>query len=182
MVRSQNDLYMVVENDKAEHGGHNDNTLAALEEGSLTLGELQRCAMNICRFIIDAPVMQRPLKAYEPIKPFSPLDSVNEDASPLQPVMPLNTQVNTTLQITVAEAGVYQCSVQASYDRDSLAQSTCSLLINNDFAMTFSLNGTEGEIHNVEGVPIRLEPGHYQLQFNFVKPGLYLEALQLQKA
>ncbi|MBM7038228.1 glycoside hydrolase family 3 protein [Vibrio ulleungensis] len=179
MVRSQNDLYMVVENDKAEHGGHNDDTLAALDNGTLTIGELQRCAMNICRFIIDAPVMQRPLKAYEPIKPFSPKSQADEHAILLESNTPLGTKNNTTRTIRVTQAGVYRCSVQASYEKDSLAQSTCSLLINDDFAMTFSLNGTEGKTQTVEGVPIRLEVGDYHLQFNFVKPGLYLDSLTL---
>lgn len=180
MVRSQNDLYMCVENDKAQSGGNNDNTLAALNDGTLTIGELQRCAMNICRFILDAPVMQRPLKAYEPIKPFAPLAESVSDAAPLSESTPLSTSVNASLSIKVEQAGVYECSVQASYDRDSLAQSTCSLLINDDFAMTFSLNGTEGKVTTVEGVPIRLEAGSYQLDLNFVKPGLYLESLQLK--
>jgi hypothetical protein len=45
--------------------------------------------------------------------------------------------------------------------------------------MTFSLNGTEGKTQTVEGVPIRLEVGDYHLQFNFVKPGLYLDSLTL---
>jgi beta-glucosidase len=135
--------------------------------------------MNICRFIIDAPVMQRPLKAYEPIKPFSPKSQADEHAILLESNTPLGTKNNTTRTIRVTQAGVYRCSVQASYEKDSLAQSTCSLLINDDFAMTFSLNGTEGKTQTVEGVPIRLEVGDYHLQFNFVKPGLYLDSLTL---
>ena len=59
MVRAQNDLYMVVDNLAAERNPMQDNTLEALEKGKLTLGELQRCVMNICRFLMNAPVMER---------------------------------------------------------------------------------------------------------------------------
>ena len=45
MVKAQNDLYMVCpDSEKNEHG---DNTVESLHDGSLTLGELQRCAKNI---------------------------------------------------------------------------------------------------------------------------------------
>ena len=65
MVRAQNDLYMVVDNLAAENNPMGDNTLEALRTGKLTLGELQRCAANICRFLMKAPVMERSLMPEE---------------------------------------------------------------------------------------------------------------------
>ena len=50
MVRAQNDLYMVVSN----ASDHDDNLEESLKNGSLTRAELQRCAVNICRFLIDS--------------------------------------------------------------------------------------------------------------------------------
>lgn len=38
MIRAQNDLYMVVNNNGAEINAGDDNTLSALEDGTLTLG------------------------------------------------------------------------------------------------------------------------------------------------
>lgn len=38
MLRSQNDLYMVVEHDGAENNVSNDDTLQTLENGTLSLG------------------------------------------------------------------------------------------------------------------------------------------------
>lgn len=68
MVRAQNDLYMVVDNLAAEKNPMQDNTLEALAEGTLTLGELQRCVMNICRFLLNTQAMERSMdrKAEEP--------------------------------------------------------------------------------------------------------------------
>lgn len=42
MVRAQNDAYMVVNNNGAEINSNGDNTEAAIIEGRLTVGELQR--------------------------------------------------------------------------------------------------------------------------------------------
>ena len=61
MVRSQNDVYMVVNNNGAEVNSNNDDTERSVEEGRLTVGELQRAAINICTFILNAPVIEREL-------------------------------------------------------------------------------------------------------------------------
>ena len=183
MIRSQNDLYMVVENDGAESNSMGDDTLEALEKGTLTIGELQRCAMNICRFINNAPVMNRPLKAYEPIKPFAASSELSAaNAIAIESDIQLNCKTNKTLIIEVAEAGVYQCSGLISYDRNSLAQSSCSLSLNGIFSMSLGVNGTDGKVITVEGLQVKLEKGLYQLDLNFVKVGLELECLIFTKA
>ncbi|MCQ2495626.1 MAG: glycoside hydrolase family 3 C-terminal domain-containing protein [Lachnospiraceae bacterium] len=55
MVRAQNDLYMVC----ANSSDHEDNIAKALEDGSLTIAELQRCAKNICSFILSTNAFKR---------------------------------------------------------------------------------------------------------------------------
>ena len=57
MIRAQNDLYMVTAD--AEGNAMGDNSLAALSDGRLARGELQRSAMNICRFLLNTPAMLR---------------------------------------------------------------------------------------------------------------------------
>lgn len=57
MTRAQNDIYMVCAD--ASLNGSDDNTLSSLEEGSLTRGELQRNAMNICRFLMNTHAFER---------------------------------------------------------------------------------------------------------------------------
>ncbi len=58
MVRAQNDVYMVVGNGTAGDNGQ-DNIKAALDNGTLTRGELQRNAMNICRYAMRVYAMDR---------------------------------------------------------------------------------------------------------------------------
>ena len=54
MVRAQNDLYMAV----SDATKHNDNLEKSLKKGTLTRAELQRCAINICRFLMDSLSME----------------------------------------------------------------------------------------------------------------------------
>jgi len=182
MVRAQNDLYMVVGNDKAAENPLNDNTLAALAAGDLTLGELQRAAMNICRFIMAAPVMERPLRPYEPIKHYAPVATVAGDAVAIEDGLELATSSAATAVIRVAEDGVYHVSANARNTRDKAAQATCSLYLNGTFAMSLSQNGTEGKWVTVDGVPVRLESGLYQIDLDFVKPGIDLRRLDFHRA
>ncbi|MCU0105089.1 glycoside hydrolase family 3 C-terminal domain-containing protein [Acholeplasma vituli] len=57
MIQSQNDLYMVVQD--ALTNSMNDNTMASFKDGSLTKGEAQRVAKNICHYLIDSPTFRR---------------------------------------------------------------------------------------------------------------------------
>lgn len=57
MLRAQNDLYMVCPD--SEQNKHGDNTIESLRDGSLTLGELQRSAKNICRFLMHTHAFKR---------------------------------------------------------------------------------------------------------------------------
>ena len=182
MIRSQNDLYMVVENDGAQSNAMGDDTLEALKRGHLTLGELQRSAMNICRFIMATPVMSRPLKAYEPIKTFlAKEESSSSEAHYIDQDINLDLTVNASIAVYVAEPGIYQCTGLISYDRDSLAQSSCSLAFNGVFSQSLSVNGTEGKTISVDGLQVKLDKGYYEVDIDFVKKGLKLESLTFTK-
>ncbi|WP_391091690.1 glycoside hydrolase family 3 C-terminal domain-containing protein [Vibrio sp. NH-UV-68] len=182
MIRSQNDLYMVVENDGAKTNAMGDDTIEALDNGTLELGELQRCAMNICRFILQTPAMERPLVAYDPIKAFSAHHSAKtEQCHSVEQPIEINSKTNLTLSFYVEQTGIYQCHGVMNYDRDSLAQSACSLWLNGEFSQTLPTNGTDGKSIKVEGLQVKLEQGYYQLTLDFVKPGLQLEQIVFVK-
>ncbi|MGF1767652.1 glycoside hydrolase family 3 C-terminal domain-containing protein [Enterovibrio makurazakiensis] len=182
MIRAQNDLYMVVEHNGAESNIMGDDTLEALANNTLTLGELQRSAMNICRFIMSTPVMERPLKAYEPIKSYVALDQAPEGSiHRTEQTLSLHTNVNKSVTLEVNEPASYQFQGVMHFDRDSLAQSACSLFLNGEFGMTLPTNGTDGERVTVEGLQVKLQPGFYVLDIDFVKPGLVLEEITISK-
>lgn len=179
MLRAQNDLYMVVAN--AAENPLKDNTLEALEKGDLTLGELQRAAMNICRFIMRTPAMDRPLVPFNPVKSFAARSILRGQAVELAAGIDLNATTNTTASIEVAEAGVYRVRARVRNPRSTAAQSSCSLYLNGDFAMTIPVNGTDGEWIEVEGIQVQLEQGGYDLALDFVKPGLELARLTFER-
>ena len=58
-VRAQNDLNMV--NADAASNSQHDNLDDALADGRLTRDALVRSAMNICRTVMNSPVMERSL-------------------------------------------------------------------------------------------------------------------------
>ncbi|MFW5690098.1 MAG: glycoside hydrolase family 3 protein, partial [Spirochaetota bacterium] len=76
MIRAQNDLYMVVSNFGAEENASGDDTEDALARGTLTRAELQRSAVNICRFLLKTPAMSREQEFAEPVRYFAPDESL----------------------------------------------------------------------------------------------------------
>ena len=62
MVRAQNDLFMVV----PDAAAYRDNIVARINDGTLTLGELQRCARNIFRVILASNRMKNRDYGYKP--------------------------------------------------------------------------------------------------------------------
>ncbi|MDR0671119.1 MAG: glycoside hydrolase family 3 C-terminal domain-containing protein, partial [Oscillospiraceae bacterium] len=59
MVRAQNDLYMVVDNNTAGSCSRFNNNMGYIADGSLTVGELQRSAKNITKFLLKSPAFAR---------------------------------------------------------------------------------------------------------------------------
>ena len=137
MVRAQNDLYMVVPNGGSQENEYEDNTLEALENGTLTIGELQRCAMNICRFILHAPVSERKLKTLEEMQ------EENGDFA-FEPIKMYPQKEAMTMQIE--HAGRYKFLVKTRSQLSSLAQSSSNLLLSGLPVVTIQSNGTENEL------------------------------------
>ncbi|MBO9597093.1 MAG: glycoside hydrolase family 3 protein, partial [Cohnella sp.] len=112
MVRAQNDLYMVVANYGAETNVWGDNTLEGLADGSLTRGELQRSAMNICEFIMRAPAFGREIAREEKAESFKANPALTEEHAQS---LSANAQVNVTAEgpnvMKVEKAGVYRINV-----------------------------------------------------------------------
>ncbi len=55
MIRSQNDVFML---DSVSHG-RQDDAHDALQKGIITRGEAQRCAINLCRYLMHTHAMER---------------------------------------------------------------------------------------------------------------------------
>ncbi|MGG6311322.1 glycoside hydrolase family 3 N-terminal domain-containing protein [Paenibacillus macerans] len=188
MVRAQNDLYMVVNNNGAEINSRGDNTLEALANGTLTVGELQRCAMNICRFIMNAPVFAREPKQPDEILVF------HAQSHPLE--APAGTGIhalsktesakivpgtNDSVVVRVDEAGVYSIVANMRYAATNLSQSACNLVLNGELLTTVQTNGTDGNWITEKLLRFELTEGYYELKFDYIKPGLEIGWIELMK-
>ncbi len=154
MIAAQNDLYMVC----ADTETPDADIMQALENGTLTLGELQRCAANICDFVLRTPAMQRLCGTAEPVQilnrptegqpqegevQFYPLDA---DTLTI-PLDEISTERGTAFSfaLDVESLGYYHITLTASSQAGTLAQMPVTLFSMGTAQNTFTWNGTEGK-------------------------------------
>ncbi|WP_068786131.1 glycoside hydrolase family 3 C-terminal domain-containing protein [Paenibacillus phocaensis] len=186
MVRAQNDLYMVVNNNGAEINSLGDNTLEALANGTLTVGELQRCAMNICRFLMNAPVFAREPKPADEVRLIRAVQDRLRAAEDGAEVYALSRSQSAKISanaqsaiVNVQEAGVYTVVAHIRYEAMNLSQSACNLLLNGELLTTVQTNGTFGKWVTQKQLRIELTEGDYELKFDYIKPGLEIGWIEL---
>ncbi|WP_075679829.1 glycoside hydrolase family 3 protein [Roseburia sp. 831b] len=204
MVRAGNDLYMVVNNDGAELNASNDNTLPSLANGTLTIGELQRCARHICSFLMQAPVFGRKQTFDEFSVTIAPTDKEPEkvdfllkNAAPTDAVLSLlasdSSRQTAALQknvflpsftdsvwLEVKEGGDFLLVANTMSQEDVLAQSTVTILLNDSNLCTINTNGTLGQWMTHKLGRVHLDAGFYKLHTNVVKSGMQIGYLALK--
>ncbi|MBI9014794.1 MAG: glycoside hydrolase family 3 protein [Clostridiales bacterium] len=180
MVKAQNDLYMVVDNDSVQYF-EDDDLLIALESGTLTRAEIQRSAVNICEFLMETPCFNR-----EHNKAFYKVYHANE--LPLSKTVcehseaiALNTDENITYSLHVMDTGRYNVNIKMRYSASSLAQAAYNLLINNEYVATIQLHGTDNKWKSSFLYTVNLEPGYYEIGFDFVRPGIEVGEVKFSK-
>lgn len=171
MVRAQNDLYMVVTNGGSEENAYEDNTLEALKEGKLTVGELQRCAINICRFILSVPVAKRPLKKIEGLEE-------NENKFGFEPMKLLSAK-SEAMKIFIKHSGRYKFIVKLRSGLSQQAQSSTNLILNGRPVATIQTNGTDNQWVLTKLNNVYLEDGEYLVELEDVKAGMEVEWIEL---
>ncbi|MGM0523907.1 MAG: glycoside hydrolase family 3 protein [Bacillota bacterium] len=169
MIRSQNDLYMVVNNDGAETNIAGDNTLKGLQEGTVTRGELQRSAKNICRVLLELPVMTRKQVFRDDNGLIPPLPDIG---SPLLTPLPISVSNETPISFTVGEVKTYRIYVTYTSTGEELSQSAIKVTLNETVVATVQANGTN-EVELKQKLPkVTLEQGTYTLRFDVQKAGI----------
>ena len=153
MIRSQNDLYMLTANAET----NDDNLHASLTAGTLTVGELQRSAANICRAILRLPAFARlcgqtsELEAAESLSP--------EEAA-------MQTMISVTMRrevelpdeafrgckrgeyrmfyVTTEAAGMYELTMEVrSTSENDLAQLSATIFCDRTMLKTIALRGSD---------------------------------------
>ncbi len=158
MVRSQNDLYMVV-ND-AENNSNGDNIMEALGTDRMTLGEMQRNVINVLRFLMNSPAMERLMgceeESYAKLNELAGLSIQAEDCIPIDvedegiiPASLLNTETggkNHFLLRFNKGAGLYKVTLRMrSMNYSELAQMPVTIFYNSKLIDTVTIKGIEIE-------------------------------------
>lgn len=179
MLRAQNDVYMVVPTHEGKRNLKNDNTVESIENGTLTLGELQRTIINILSFILKAPTMSRPLEEIKIIDIAPMQDNIKHTI--VTEKHELNVSENTTYMITVDEPGEYSISIDTQYNDSPLAQSMINLAMNTQYIATIQMNGRGNSWINQYVSNVQLHKGTYQIDISFHQPGLKVGTLHIKK-
>lgn len=156
LVRAQNDFYAVCPD--AAVNTTDDNTLAALKEGTITRGELQRNAANICGFLMHTNAMKRMmgeeveivLENYEDEE--ENIDTGNVVYYPIEDGTVISLEHVEVVKgssfvfgVDVSKRGAYRLEITGKSDLSEVAQIPVSIFFQSVPGGTFIWNGTGGE-------------------------------------
>lgn len=183
MIRSQNDIYMVVNNNGAEINSYNDDTLEALKTERLTLAELQRSAMNICRFLMKTPALSNEKNGVVNVLFIQPLDTNPQVENALNDHNQIvwNTAIETSKYFMIQETADYDIIVRLMSPQTFMAQTICKAVLNGKELVTFQTNGTEGKWNLQKLLRVHLEAGDYQIVLQFPKPGMQVDYMEFRR-
>ena len=184
MVRSQNDVYMVVNNNAAFTNAKGDNIEESVEKGTLTVAELQRNAVNIIKLAASLPCAERKVEVPQAVF-FEKCSDIQEKTVEIRDkeCYPIDDGdiVDNCFDIHITEAGTYMIDVGVSSTDWELAQVLSTLYINDVRAGDIQTNGTGGQVRELYIVKAALDAGMYRLSIKHIQPKLSLHYLRLIK-
>ena len=188
MAMAQNDVYMV-----CSCGAQNDdNILASLKDGSLQRSELQRCAANICRFLMNTHAMNRLLGTECRINIINrPADESDVDESTVKfyeldgdltiDLSDICTDkgTNYSFGLDILTAGTYEMTLTASSTQSEVAQIPVTLFSLGTAYGTFTWNGTNG-LPVSHRIDIPLFSRDTNLRLFFAQGGLDMHSIRFR--
>ncbi len=191
MVRSQNDLYMVCPNGETNASG--DNTIEALAAGTITRAELQRAAMNVCRYVLKSEAFKRSIGEKTEVEILNkPEDADDVDMSNVE-YQVLGKEKTVDLSIPesdigttyvfafdVTEPGFYRLTVRASSEMGEVAQLPCTLIFNGFPISTMTFHGTGGKVSEISKV-VRFHERFTVLRLAVNAKGLKMKDITFRK-
>lgn len=188
MAMAQNDVYMV-----CSCGAQNDdNILASLKDGSLQRSELQRCAANICRFLMNTHAFDRLLCTECRINIINrPADESDVDESTVKfyeldgdltiDLSDICTDkgTNYSFGLDILTAGTYEMTLTASSTQSEVAQIPVTLFSLGTAYGTFTWNGTNG-LPVSHRIDIPLFSRYTNLRLFFAQGGLDMHSIRFR--
>ena len=181
MVRAQNDAYMVVNNNGAEINSNGDNTEAAIIEGRLTVGELQRASMNILRFILVAPVIERELIDTNVAEYFESASDAKYEVQKLANDAKIKFEGTDNATVEIDEDAEYTIIVHISSPLPTLSQCTVNVHANDKVMVVIQTSGTDGKWITQKLCKVKLDKGFYNLELEHVMAGMNVGYIEFKK-
>lgn len=190
MARAQNDVYMVCAD--SAHNSADDNTVSSLADGTLTRGELQRNAANICRFLMHTHAMSRSLHTMDEIEIINrPADEDDVVAGKVEfheltgeltiPLDSVDTARGSSFVfgLDVKKLGRYKVTMTASSEMSKTAQMPVTYYTTGFPAAVYTFNGTGGEQVSIER-ECRLYSRFVTCRLYFGQSGLKLKEMRFE--
>ena len=181
MVRAQNDAYMVVNNNGAEINSNGDNTEVAIIEGRLTVGELQRASMNILRFILAAPVIERELIDTNVAEYFESASDAKYEVQKLANDAKIKFEGTDNATVEIDEDAEYTIIVHISSPLPNLSQCTVNVHTNDKVMVVIQTSGTDGKWITQKLCKVKLDKGFYNLELEHVMAGMNVGYIEFKK-
>ena len=194
MVRAQNDLQMVTTDAASNAAG--DNSAEGLETGLATRGEFQRTAANICRVVMNFPVMDRfcgikselDRQLEETLEgedqgatEVTELPVAAEGVTKIDPAL-ISTQTGQTtiFQAFTPERGIYKLTmVLRTEGQPPLAQVPLSIFYERDLLKMITLTGADTEPQTFEMELPQSFAGKFYLKFYFGLGGMVIDDISI---
>ncbi len=193
MIRAQNDLYMVTTS--AKDNTNKDNLLEELEAGLITRGELQRTAINICKFIMGKPVFARYINRNNELD-LQLENEVDEDdvefdnmidvrigdeiSKTISPKL-ISTSRNSSnlISLAVKDRGDYELNMTVRANANSeLAQIPLSIFRDNSLVKMITLTGADVEWQTIT-IPLKDCTTTLFLKFYFAQDGMEIKDITI---
>ncbi len=152
MIRAQNDVYMVC----ADAATHEDDAVEAIADGTLARSEVQRCAMTLCRYLMNTHAMERYLangSTYETVS----RQNVDE-MTLVATIGPMDRWI--TQPLNVEEAAKYALVITYHADAADHVQIPVSLVLGAHRVGFMMVQGTDGAKKTVQisvDMPVELD-------------------------
>lgn len=171
MVKAQNDAFMVVSDAKT----YADTIKDSLASGYLKRAELQRCAVNICRFVMNTHAFERfKANGYKFVKE-------RIDTSKMMKIFEVkNVEMGKKVPISVENSGKCAIKIDVVSDDGELAQVTTKAIINGNGACAFVTKGARGEKTSAVA-SLYLEKGITEISFEASSKSLKISGLSVYR-
>ena len=170
-VIAQNDVYMV--NNNAIVAA--DGILRAVENNKITIGQLQRNAVNICKVIMSTPTFERYIHGEDT----GGIGEMNVSKMILCERHD-NIKQNEAYCVNVEKTDNYAIKINYKSDKPELMQITVRVLVNGMFLAAFVVNGTGGAVKD-DVLAAFLLKGENKLEFDYVEENIVINNIELFK-